>query len=474
MNNPLRLLALLSLPAALLFAMSCEQQKPVSPTTSTGPSQTTAQLVTEPTQAPEVEVADTLPAAQVRALFDRWLQSQNTQNFDDYSKLFADPFEGVRRNGARVYRFDREGWLKDRGRMFEKPMAVTATEVQIATSSASAVVTFVQTWSSGSYSDVGTKRLLVVKAGEQLYIAREELLTSEMVDGAAQTNPTYDPSKFAIVVDGRVLLDPNPKRAWEDGAAQLVTRPTTARKAAKNTGYEAWNGAALQLHTPDGEVCTVTTTGLELVARVVPHFGTVQTWDGKLTDDAPASDAQVAAQLWQLGTEFGDNVALFATVTPHDCEDAIWAAQPNSKTTQLPLTLEATGPTELAMQAFIDLPGYHTTQEDFNAAGLHGAWHLEGAERASRRFGNWVYIGANVAGPCGGFQGALWALWTATEGDPLSLETSEDGQAFFDVRAVLQHGDDTYMLDGSRVLGKTPAGWRVLWDASILDLDCHC
>jgi hypothetical protein len=85
---------------------------------------------------------------------------------------------------------DYQGWLRDRGRMFKKPMKVAATTSQIArTAPASGLLraTFVQAFSSGTYADRGRKQIDVAAIGGALVIAREELLESERLP--AKTRP---------------------------------------------------------------------------------------------------------------------------------------------------------------------------------------------------------------------------------------------------------------------------------------------
>src|SRR4051812_46405598 len=80
-----------------------------------------------------------------RGFLERWLNAQNTGEFDAYQKLYADDFRGVRRSGPRSATFDRDSWLEDRRRMFQKKMTVEAKNVRVFESPASAGVTKVST-----------------------------------------------------------------------------------------------------------------------------------------------------------------------------------------------------------------------------------------------------------------------------------------------------------------------------------------
>src|SRR5690349_10149110 len=78
--------------------------------------------------------ADTIAtdlSGEARSLLDVWLKAQNEGDFDTYQIVYAQRFTGVRRSGPRTVRLDRAGWLKDRKRMFGKPMAVSISGLTI-------------------------------------------------------------------------------------------------------------------------------------------------------------------------------------------------------------------------------------------------------------------------------------------------------------------------------------------------------
>jgi hypothetical protein len=111
-----------------------------------------------PTKAPVAKLAK----ADVEAVLAAWLAAQTSGTYDAYAQLYADKFEGVRRSGPRVRRFDRAGWLADRKRMFAKPMTVSTSAPAISMAGAMATVDVVQTFAQGTFKDVGPKRLIVV------------------------------------------------------------------------------------------------------------------------------------------------------------------------------------------------------------------------------------------------------------------------------------------------------------------------
>lgn len=129
--------------------------------------------------------------AEARALMQAWLDAQNKGDFAAYQALYAAGFSGIRRSGGRKVSLDRAGWLRDRARMFKKPMVVAASEVR----AGPLRLDFVQSWQSGSYKDTGRKQLVLTREGGALRIVREEMLESVLA-GAA---PPLDAVRLEIL-----------------------------------------------------------------------------------------------------------------------------------------------------------------------------------------------------------------------------------------------------------------------------------
>ena len=152
-------------------------------------------------RAPAPAAATASPSeAAARALLDRWLAAQNQGRFEDYAALYAPGFTGVKRVGKTVTSMDRAAWLKDRKAMFKARLDVAARDLVItpavAGAATGAVLTFTQTWSSGSYGDVGPKRLVLDPT--QTSIVREELLTSRpLLTDAACVRALYPGASLA-------------------------------------------------------------------------------------------------------------------------------------------------------------------------------------------------------------------------------------------------------------------------------------
>lgn len=154
-------------------ALADRDRAPAPPAAPAGPP---ASPPVGPPASPPVSPTE----AAARALLDRWLAAQNQGRFEDYAALYAPGFTGVKRVGKTVKAMDRAAWLKDRKAMFKARLDVAARDLVIAPAAAGAatgaVLTFTQTWISGSFGDVGPKRLVL--DATQTHIVSEELLTS--------------------------------------------------------------------------------------------------------------------------------------------------------------------------------------------------------------------------------------------------------------------------------------------------------
>jgi hypothetical protein len=98
-----------------------------------------------------------------------WVDAQNRGDLARYQALYAARFFGVRRSGPRVVRLDRAGWMKDRARMFQRPMTVIIDHLtMLATGERTAIARFTQDWSSGSYHDTGENGQLTAEASFEI------------------------------------------------------------------------------------------------------------------------------------------------------------------------------------------------------------------------------------------------------------------------------------------------------------------
>jgi hypothetical protein len=364
------------------------------------------------------------PKEEARALLDRWLQDQNQGDFADYQKLYGDGFVGVRRSGPRSVTLDRAGWFKDRERMFHKKMTVEAANVRVFANPASARIVFVQHWSSGAYSDVGPKQLVLRRGLASYSIVREELFASD-TRRAAGTVDVAAISQLAFVMEGEVVLSTTPDDAWASGPAELdaahtddlIVRTRRAVDRAKLPADVArLAGSPVHLMDAHGLRCNAKLGRLMLRGRAMTE---------------PLDDANDA---WGISAHF-----LVATVDgdPKACARATWA-----RSAALPLpavtTAEPAPPVlaKRALAAFRALPEAQAIQHrlDRSYAGelrrrraAAPPWFFQGEQKPSVRVISvapagpvLLSVSASIReGSCGDDDvvwGSLWALWQV-EGD---------------------------------------------------------
>ncbi len=356
--------------------------------------------------------------ARARARLDRWLAAQNQGDFEAYQSCYAARVDGVKRVGNRVSRFDRAGWLKDRKRMFKKKMVVEMSDLQLTTTSTTARARFTQKWASGKYEDVGPKEILLVEEGDQLRIAHEEMLESNITrapHGAGSADGLY----FVDEIDGHPYLILEPAGEIAHGTPELVEKggPYAARASVAEADLSADVGSWKGREVVSGD-CRLKVTGFVLVDRVIPHFGAVQQWEGSEEDDQePASDGQIAADVFGSG-----EVRVFGRLEGA-CDPGPFvrdAARPAW------LTAEPVKDQDLSdrmIAAFRKLPGYREigkryTEEVGNPDPAGWEDHQSSAVTAvlyrHPKTGKITgLVGVSTGIGCGDFEGSLWALFEA-------------------------------------------------------------
>jgi ketosteroid isomerase-like protein len=481
-----------SLFALLLIALAaCDKPAEKQPDPANPPAEV-KEPVAEPAEQggakPPESPAPAIEQAQIEELVQAWLDAQNRGDLEAYAGLYASRFTGVRRVGERASSFDREGWIKDRGRMFKKPMKVEANNLSISATAASAVVIFEQVWQSGSYRDVGPKQLIVVREGDALKIAREELLSSQ-IEGAQTSFAAIAPAVFGhVITRGEVMVlltsgavDPDNVK---HGPAQSVER-----------GYAAWArldeqpaAQELELFGPAGKVCDVKAGEAGIFSHVVPHFGQIQTWNGELDGLPRADDAAVAEGVMRLAGEQGSYMAL--KVDKGACEGATWGrvkqAQPAvvfPAVDTAPLLVRAKAEIEKTAAWKAIQKEYAADEQTAAAAAAGGKWS---DVEATTHIGAWqapdgktVYVAYAVrAGHgCGQFEGQTWALWRVLGGDAWTLlsDPKGDGGMIEPTSAADLDGDGLPELIAPDALIQ-PAGtvWRRSRDMAAPYFDCPC
>lgn len=160
---------------SLVLAVGCAKEGEKKPAAAVGARDAGAKAAVPPKRKP-ADSGVSAPDAQARAFLDRWLKGQNGGDFAAYSALYAPDFQGVRRSGKSVKKFDHDGWLADRKKMFAETMIVSADNPVARAEGDRLTIDFEQTWESGSYADKGPKRI-VLAAG---LVVSEEMLASTL------------------------------------------------------------------------------------------------------------------------------------------------------------------------------------------------------------------------------------------------------------------------------------------------------
>jgi molybdate transport system substrate-binding protein len=443
--------------------------------------QPTPKAKTRPTTPPPVKKAG-LDETAVRDVVTAWLDAQNKGDFAAYQALYAERFGGVKRVGARRWKFDRKGWMKDRERMFGKPMTVTADEIDVHVSTSSAVVRFKQTFEQGRFKDAGDKQLVIAEDKTGLHIGREEMLQSTVVEGPGSTKArgfgVLEADEHAWIVVG-------------NGGGPTKGTPAMAKAG---TGYDfavledadaldpPWQKLIGQAVTffPSGATCPI--AGYRVLTVLSPHFGTVYEWrgdeDGDGESENPPLEGQdlVDAVLGGGGASYlvadapcggtGDEVAVLGSA-------AEWESVPLDDTLA-----------KKARAAFRALDEWQTTQDDFrDSYAGKGDWDaLDDAVAATTLLrspdGKHTYaiVGARAGNGCGDFEGSVVELFEVkgTKFVPVAA-LGTDGA--YDIPSTLLDVD----ADGRPEV----AGYATLWafngteyeEVYALDLgfrDCGC
>ncbi|HKE20698.1 MAG TPA: nuclear transport factor 2 family protein [Kofleriaceae bacterium] len=375
-----------------------------------------------------------IAAERARAVLDAWLAAQNGGDFAAYEKLYASRFEGVKRVGKRVKRFARAGWMEDRKRMFGKPMDVEAREPAISTAAASADVRFTQRWRSGRFEDLGPKRLLLVAEGDQLRIAREEMLRSDVVSAGGRGGGGAPAAsgfllelgaKSFLVLPGPApephgalgLVKPGGPEGLDDGVYVASAAIATADL---DPDLARLKGAKVR----DDGGCEAEIVGFRAFSLEVPHFGTVQEWSGGVDGDGkPASEAAIAGDVFAAGRTFvgaelgGSCHGTYAALADRP------AIVPGEKVSDAALE-------EKARDAFAGLEAVAALQTEYRGAGQKGRWWDGNIDvQIFKHPGSGQVIVSVLAdnhGGCGDFAASAWAVYQV-KGSALALLHGEGG-----------------------------------------------
>lgn len=433
-----------------------------------------------------VTVADPIGEAEIRAFIDRWLATQNDGRFQDYQSLYATRMTGIRRTGAITKYMNNAGWMVDRGKMFQKKMVVEITDLKVlSATSAFAMVEFVQTFSTGTFRDVGPKQIIVVRENGVLKVSREEMLSSDV--GSQHRSPLklLDWKWMPVeTLDGPVvLLDDAPTVKTGAGRARLLSDeyPVVAVQDANAEMLDArlsgMKERKVVLYGPRGEVCRGTLGTISIYSRHLPHFGTREMWAGE-DRTSPTSRSAIAAEAMSIdmGRVFG------AKVNPEpgqNCAGATWARDAALDAPILyqrdfvPESLKSLGRSKLR-----GLRGYvAATKEVGTAWEGEGHFDLFTDPTGGRRF---LTMWAQFGYGCGDPSASLWAIWEVIEdgnGPGLVLMTDErdPGSLFVPEAAADVDGDGAPEFFAPQTMVRQAGPILAPLEMySIPDFDCPC
>lgn len=393
------------------------------------------------------EGSDKVPAADqaaVQQVVDAWLAAQNGGDFAAYSALYADKMEGVKRVGARTWRFDRKGWLADRQRMFKNKMEVGARDVRIEGTAAAPVVELTQTFKQGKFADEGEKRIVLQKTPAGLRIAREEMLRSVVAGAMAAKAGSQLFLPVTIEAKAYAVLEPQARAEWGDGPLRgpIGGDPFYALRSA-GKAPASWKGRELAVYDATGKKCAARIGALELAGGGTPHFGAVQEWEG-FDGEPPWPQAQRARSVYEMG----DLKLLGELIIDGGCAPVVIvdAASPAKVIGRAP---DDPARTKAAIDAFRKLPGYRSLQTDFTADGGSGQWaEVPAVATFTDGTRTLVVVSAREGHGCGEFYGRLTGIFEETGGALKPLAGTD--QSFIDVSAVVDlDGDGKVELLGA-------------------------
>lgn len=398
----------------LLLSSSCSQEKAKLTPPSPSPE----------TLTPAVPVQTVAAKDKIQKIMNVWLEAQNKQDFSTYESLYADRFTGIRRSGNRTLPLNRDGWMKDRKRMFAKPMKVEAEDLQISDMGETTLVQFKQTWSSASYQDFGLKNIVLVQDPKGNYrIVREEMLSSEKED-------LGDGLSFMYVIAQGLVVDTTPSPDWATGPAQFVAYDDVR----KNVDFEKlpkhvqqMRGKTFNFYDANGKSCQSTVKDFFLMKQVIHHFGSIQNWKEN-------TKQQVADEIWgdpeKQNSDTGEN-GLLLMAKMDACKGSLWARDASEKApTIIPLQSADAQWHKLALEQLRKLPFYQQQQKEFTSEDpTHkGGWEAQKDSELKVLWvqspllkNPWISVSAEKIAGCGEFAGEIWALWEVS-GDPANAK----------------------------------------------------
>lgn len=478
--------------AGWLAVSACSDSRPAE--APPAPPRTTAPTGT-PTPVGAADEARASAETSARELLDRWLVAQNAGDFEAYSALYASRFTGVKRTPDRTVAFDRDGWMRDRRRMFGRPMTVAVSDVAIRATSSMVSILFTQRFASGRYSDEGQKRISLVREEGRWVIATEEMLASSRL-GEAEAALTVGTFVAVPAGEGALAIVAPAHENEATGTPVLLSSEEPFVVVRETTSAIPASVAALQGRevtvVERDRTCTGRVSNVRIARLVVPHFGMVQRWNG---DDGgmavrPASESERAAEAWALGT-----TSYYAAVVASECRHPVAVTFAPRETVQsfaprvptlaersaLRRAFERTSRFAALERSYVD---YRTEWTPDEAPPAPPAQRAAWAEAAStvvfEREGRAVATVVHNSEGCGGFDASAWASFElgargpvehrvrGSIGDYVSVVAVFDVEGDGALEAVIRRGLASYAL-----VRLTPAA-SVIRAVEVDYLDCAC
>ncbi len=423
----LRALTLLAVACSLTLACDDKTEK-AEPTASLSLSAAPTASAAAAAEAPKFDPKQL--ELQVTAVFERWLKSQNSGDFAGYSELYAAKFHGIKRVGSKTYQFDHDGWLNDRKQLFQRPVTVTAKDLQLSVSPHTAVVHFEQTWQTPTFKDVGPKQLVLsADKPNEFRITREEMLSSK----TGQSKPSeltktnfllkrFSGRHFVVLTsedghDFERMVSEHPQFLSFDAAIRPVVDDLLPKK------LKPLRSAHFRLYGAHGEACQSDVKAAWVLSHAIPHSGMVLTWEGRDsiggTSGAAWSKPQIATDIWRMTKGRGRYLALELKA---GCDDGLVAIASLEQAQPAPSVWSVQQPDEtqraMALEAFQSSADYVAIQKQFREETKKNApWHTDTSLPPQivvfehPKAGRYLVVGASAGAGCGSFYGELLTFW---------------------------------------------------------------
>lgn len=451
-----------SLLAVSLFA--CEDKKG-TPEPDRSPDRPSVPATPVTAKSAEFERLD---RGEVERLVKQWLNAQNQGDFEKYISLYAEEMIGIKRVGDQKSEFDREGWEKDRRRMFQKEMDVQISQVDVRIGQHIGVVDFIQGFESAGFKDTGPKRLVVENTNSGPKIIREEMIRSRVEQAGLE--PMSGLQAGQVIADKYVVISTETDDSWAKGDARVADGILAFKSVAVNRlpeNLRSYEGVNFKVHTPQGTTCERKVSYVRLIARAGLPSGEA----ALIMSERPKKGAE---DLYEMA---GWQGLVLAAELKEPCIGGVFA-------TAVTGSVEAVGtfeglddiPEEVLL-AFRSDPMWQKTQQEFEALGQTGFWD-GGPEAFVTQLGEQRYIAlqAEAGQGCGEFRGAMFALYHMRGNDPRVLTVGEDAQGIFRpvMAATFSEADGPIFYSREKVLAKKESKWSVVQDLTPPSYVCPC